>query len=84
MRHTNLVDRYSSNAQANEKLCREKCPVRVDADSLQRITTKELRGAVNVADAQSEPDTIRNTVERGIDKAQWRIGALQSIPDHYG
>ena len=56
----------------------------MDANSQQRIATKELRGAVNVADAQSEPDTIRNAVEGGIDEAQGRIGTLQSISDHDG
>jgi hypothetical protein len=82
MRHANLNDLYPSNAQTNEQLCREEGAVRVHADFPQRVTAEEFRGAVNVADTQSEPDAIRNTVERGVDEAQQRIGALQAISNY--
>lgn len=76
------MDAHPSNAQANEQLCREEGAIRVHANPSKRFTTKELSGAVNVANTKPEPDAIRNTVERGIDQAQRRIGALQAIPNH--
>ena len=52
-----------------------------DPDTFERGTTEELAGAVHVADPETEPDAIRELVQPGVDRANWRIGPPDAVAD---
>jgi hypothetical protein len=83
VRHTNLKNTYACESQTNEQLRREERTIGMHADATQGISVEELRRAINVANAESEPDAIRNTIQSCVDEAQRWIGALQSISNNH-
>ncbi len=59
----------------------KKAPPGFDPDTFERGTTEELAGAVDVADPEAEPDAIRELVQPGVDRANWRIGPPDAVAD---
>jgi hypothetical protein len=74
---------YTSESQTDQEFRGEESPVRVHTDAAQGISVEELCRAINVANAESEPDAIRNTIQSCVNEAQRWIGALQSIPNNH-
>jgi hypothetical protein len=81
--HANLKNVYTCEPQSDEQLRGEERTIGVHADATQGISVEELRRAIDVANAESEPDAIRNAIQSCVDEAQRWIGALQPIPNNH-
>jgi hypothetical protein len=65
----------STRTRPLEKLLREERAAGFDPDPLERVALEQLARAVDVADADSEPDAVREPVQPSIehpDRGVWK------------
>jgi hypothetical protein len=84
VRNTNFTNVYTSESQTDQEFRREESPIRVHADAAQRLSAEKFCCTIYVANVKPKPEAICNSIHGGVDEAQWRIGALEAIPNNHG
>ena len=64
--HPNLDQVPARDTQLDEQLRGEERPARFDGDSGERVAPEQLAGTVDVADPETEPDEIGDSIRSGV------------------
>jgi hypothetical protein len=84
VRNTDFTNVYTRESQTDQEFRGEESPIRVHADAAQRLSTEKFCCTIYVANAKPKPEVICNSIHGGVGEAQWRIGALEAIPNNHG